>query len=105
MTFAQLLNELARQGIAITITTNSIKTNVPASKIPEPLKEALWLNKEEVIATMLKPLKTFETCDNLVEAAIALEGVVSGEVPENVITIVYEDGTRAIQGPGDEFPF
>jgi hypothetical protein len=96
MTFAQLLNELAGHSIGITITSDSIKTNVPASRIPDHIKEALKLNKDEIIGIMQKPLKSFDSADNLVDAAIALGG--------QVVTI-YEDGVIAFQGPDDEIPF
>lgn len=108
MTFAQLLNELSIHGIGMTITNNSIKTNVPGNKIPDHIKETLKLNKDEIIAIMQKPLKSFEGASNLTEAAIALGGVVMGgvdQIPGRLITVVYEDGVIAIQEPGDEVPF
>ena len=97
MTFAQLLTELSRHNIGITITSDSIKTNVPASQIPDHIKEVLRLNKAEIIAIMGKPLKSFDNADNLVDAAIALGGEVK--------TVIYEDGTVAVQGLGEEIPF
>ena len=109
MTLAQLLTELASHNIGISINGNSIKTNVPGSKIPDHIKEVLRLNKDDIIATMQKPLKRFETANDLVEASMALGGVVVGKVDEIpgelVKVVVYEDGVIAIQGPGDEIPF
>jgi hypothetical protein len=108
MTFAQLLNELASHSIGITINSNSIKTNVPASKIPDHIKEVLKLNKDEIIAIMQKPLKSFEMAPDLVEASIALGGVVTGkvdEVPGELITVVYEDGVIATKSRAMKYRF
>jgi DNA primase len=39
------------------------------------------------------------------ESVTAPEEIVTGEELKNCITVVYEDGTVAVQGPEDEFPF
>lgn len=77
MTFAQILTELTSHKIGITISQDSIKTNVPASKVPDHIKELLRLNKDEIIM------------------------ICAGKV----LTVIYEDGVIATQKPGEEIPF
>lgn len=81
MTFAELLTELARNGIGLSIAGDTITTNVPANKIPDSLKQALTLNKNEIIATMQKELGTTA----LIEQAQGLGGDVIGQInPDDI---------------------
>lgn len=113
MTFAQLLTELATHGIGITVTTDSIKTNVPAGKIPDHIKQVLRLNKTVILAILHKPLKTFDSADNLLDAAIALGGkVATGRTVKTldgkeyeVFNVVDDDGAILEISEGDEFGF
>lgn len=118
MTFAELLTELAKNGIGLSITGNTIKTNVPGSMIPDHIKEALTLNKDEIIATMQKELGTTA----LIEQAQSLGGDVVGQVetvPGRVV-LDYSDypiesvakaaadkrsKNAVFQNDDDEFPF
>jgi len=113
MTFGQLLSELAQHNIAITITGHSIATNTPADKIPQRIKEVLRLNKADIIATLQRPLITYDTAPTIEQAALALGGVVVGEVeqvPGEVVgeRLSFDDwlkGRGVILCPGDEFGF
>jgi len=105
MTFGQLLSDLARHQIGLTVTADSIRTSVPVVELPDELREVLRLNKADILAMMNRPLKE---ADNLVDAAICLGGVVVGEVeemPGEPVTVVYSDGVTAIRGPEDKIPF
>ena len=104
MTFAQLLTELAQNGIALTVTPDHIKLNVPVTQLPDHLRETLQLNKMDIIAIFTKPMKQAD----LIDTAVMLGGVVVGKVeeaPGKPVTVVYDDGTIAIMGPDDEIPF
>lgn len=115
MTFGQLISELAQNNIALTVTQNSIKTNVPVDQLPDDLREALRLNKFDIIAIMNKPLKEV---NNLVDVAVSLGGFVVGEVelddiPGEVVTVkenqlTFDDwlkGEGEIICPSDKFGF
>ena len=107
MTLGQLLTELAQHQIAITITGTTIKTNVSADQIPQYIQEALRANKKELIETFQKPLKTFENAESLLEAIIALGGIVIDEngnpIDDSAEWLVNPD-VKVIT-PGDEIAF
>ena len=117
MTFAQLLTELARHHIGLTVTASSIKTSIPVNQLPDHIREALRLNKADILAIMNKPLKV---AGDPVEYAVSLGGVVVGEVDkvpgEPVMPQPDWQQTRLSFGdwlkgqgeiicPGDEFGF
>lgn len=101
MESGELLNYLDSIGVSLSVDNDELRVRASAGILTDGLKKTINEHRKNLVQLL-------QETNDLVEEAISLGGVVAGEVeeiPGELVTVVYDDGTIAVIGPNDEIPF